>query len=437
MFIRTCIRPIVAALALAGFGVCGAQARTPNDIKILASICEKNPCGLDAPGRMTPDASGNFFGFTEEGGLYGEGTAFKLYREPGKTKWKFQTIYNFCSFANCQDGDIPESETPVIDAAGNMYGTTAVGGTHGKGIFFKLTPNWNGRQWKLTVLYNFCSKDNDCHDGGEPFGTLTYQGASSGALYDGVSPLYGTNEFAGPHGSGGAFSLTPRFGRWHEQVIYPFCFGNDCTDRVGFDLSVDNSGDLLGVRGGDFGSVFRLTPNPGSRFWTQTILYNFCQLSGCADGADPAGSVVQDASGNLYGIASEGGNTNCGAQAGCGVVYKIAPDNTETVLHAFCSRTKCRDGAFPIGSLTLDPSGALYGVAQGGGDDSGSSFGSGTVFKLTGTALRTLWTFCRTSGCPDGQFPSGGVATDASGDLFGITQAGGAEHDGTVYKLNQ
>ncbi len=55
-----------------------------------------------------------------------------------------------------------------MDSAGNMYGTASGGGTGGAGIFFKLSPNRNGKQWIITVLYNFCSKNSGCTDGGQP-----------------------------------------------------------------------------------------------------------------------------------------------------------------------------------------------------------------------------------------------------------------------------
>jgi uncharacterized repeat protein (TIGR03803 family) len=442
------IRLAIAVIALVGFGVCGsARAHRPKNIKVVESLCSDALCGNSVRARMAQDGAGNFFGFMESGGFYDRGAMFKLYREPGKSKWKFATIYNFCHLLDCRDGEDTESETPIVDTAGNLYGTTAFGGTYNAGTFFKLTPNWNGRQWKLTVLYNFCAKDSACHDGGQPIGSLTYQGASSGALYDGSSPLYGANEVGGAHGSGVVFSLTQRFGRWHEQQLYAFCSegGDSCTDgRIGRDFSLDSSGDLIGVGyranpDNVNGFVFKLAPNSGSRFWTQTILHNFCSLANCADGSGPAGGIVQDASGNLYGLTSYGGNTNCGHNGGCGVLYRIAPDNSESVLHAFCSRPLCRDGIFPTGGLLIDSSGILYGAALGGGHymSANDALGTGTIFKYAGSALDTLWTFCLSTGCPDGANPTTGLTRGPSGNLFGVTGSGGAHNFGTIYELNQ
>jgi uncharacterized repeat protein (TIGR03803 family) len=434
-------RNLIAGVIVFALAAGGAQAQ---NLKVLESLCTDFACksGYEAAGRMTMDANGDFFGFTTEGGTYGRGTAFKLYREPGKAKWKLQTIYNFCT--DCSLIGSTAFGPPVIDTAGNIYATSEGGGVNGQGAFFKLTPGSKGKLWNLTVLYSFCTKDNACHDGGQPIGDLTYQGAASGALYDGVSTLYGTNEFGGAHGAGVAFSLTPRFGRWREHVLYPFCSqgGKNCTDgRSGYSAALDAAGNVIGIgrRGSpDNGFIFKLTPNPGGRFWTQSTIYNFCSLANCADGAQPTATLALDASGNLYGMTYYGGNTNCGYSGGCGVIYKIAPDNSETVLHALCSSANCADGAFG-GYLLLDPSGTLRGVTQGGGHykNAQDTVGEGTVFELAASDLSTLWTFCLSTGCPDGSNPVLGLTSDSSGNLFGVTGSGGAANLGTIFELTQ
>ena len=150
------------------------------------------------------------------------------------------------------------------------------------------------------------------------------------------------------------------------------------------------------------------------------VLHSF---TGGNDGARPEFALLADSSGNLYGTTSQGGGTGC--TVGCGVIYKIAPDGTETILHAF---TGGSDGADPNGPLVSDASGNLYGTTGAYADGY-----SGTVFKVSpGGVLTTLHSFTKE---PDGVQPLGGVILDGSGNLYGTTYYGGTEGYGTVYRI--
>jgi uncharacterized repeat protein (TIGR03803 family) len=136
-----------------------------------------------------------------------------------------------------------------------------------------------------------------------------------------------------------------------------------------------------------------------------------------------------DQSGNLYGTTVAGGS-NCPASdyGGCGTVFKIAPDGTETVLYSFCpDNNRCNDGIYPHAGLIMDGTGNLYGTAEEGG-----LYGYGTVFKLArhGT-LTVLHSFAST----DGIFPYAGLIMDGAGNLYGTAVEGGQNNDGTVFKL--
>ena len=149
---------------------------------------------------------------------------------------------------------------------------------------------------------------------------------------------------------------------------------------------------------------------------TYTVLYSF---SG-PDGAQPFASLVQDTEGNLYGTTLSGGTYNNG------VVFKLSPDGTETVLHHFSGGA---DGGTPFAGLIQDSAGNLYGTAANGG-----ASGSGTVFEISATgAFTVLHSF---AGGADGIGPQGGLIQDSKGNLFGTTFAGGASNHGVVFELN-
>ncbi len=156
-------------------------------------------------------------------------------------------------------------------------------------------------------------------------------------------------------------------------------------------------------------------------------LYSFCSQDNCIDGANPLAALVMGASGNLYGTAS-GGGTNYD-----GVVFKLAPDGTETTLYSFCSQANCADGQYPAASLIVDSSGNLYGTTESGG-----GYGGGTVFELTPSGAETvLYSFCARRNCADGGYPVASLIMDSSGNLYGTTEYGGRENlnYGAVFKL--
>jgi uncharacterized repeat protein (TIGR03803 family) len=117
--------------------------------------------------------------------------------------------------------------------------------------------------------------------------------------------------------------------------------------------------------------VFALDPNSG----VETALYSFCSQQKCSDGSGPVASLV-DAKGTLYGTTFHGGSRGCEHQ-GCGTAFALDLDTgAETVLHSFCPRTNCPDGALPQAGL-IDVNGTLYGTTLFGGAN-----GGGTVFAL-------------------------------------------------------
>lgn len=304
-------------------------------------------------------------------------------------------------------------------------------------MVFRLSPVPGTRKWTYSVLYNFCSRDSGCSDGQFPASGLSYVGALSGVAYDGTSPLYGTTLDGGKNFFGTVFSLNPRTnGTWFVRTLYAFCAQTGCADG-GLPNAVvaDASGNLYGTArsnasGEFFGMAFKLVPGTRGCCWNETVLHAFCSQPACADGWQPLGATV-DAAGNLFGATLVGGTPGCGNNNGCGVAYKIAPDTTFTVLHAFCSLPNCKDGSGPVGNLLLDSSGNLYGLARADGMHDG-----GTAFELTsGGGFLVLHAFCRDIGCLEGRTPQGGLISDPLGNLYGVAAQGGDLDVGTAYRI--
>jgi len=194
---------------------------------------------------------------------------------------------------------------------------------------------------------------------------------------------------------------------------------------------VDSSGNVFSAteEGGSNGCgvVFELV-NHGGGIYTNTPLYNFTCLD---DGGYPYGGVVEDASGNLYGVASEYG------AYGAGVIYELVNEGGGTysyeVIYTFTGAT---DGNFPEGDLVWHD-GSLYGVTdEGGGGD--CEPGCGVVFRLTNTGSgwteTVLHTFSYFTG--DGYYPEAGLTFDSKGNIYGTTEGGGSYGSGIVYRLS-
>lgn len=408
-------------------------------VKIVHSFCALKDCKFGSgPGGLAQDSQGNLYGTTAgESGFRPE----IIYELVGRRKYQY--LYAFCPRNDCSTGQLPSGPL-VIDTAGNLYGVARLGGAQNRGTVFELSPDADHSQWSIKVLYNFCA-ENQCADGDDPYGGLTYKGASSGAPYDGVSPLYGTTTSGGA-GQGLAFQLTPGEQGWTETVIHTFCgSGGQCADGARPDsIFADTAGNLFGTAGAGGGSggglVFRLDAGT----WAETVLYSFCALKKCADGWAPQGLSL-DPSGVIYGTTAGGGRpcriANLQGYT-CGLIYQLVPNGNgwqENVLYAFCSQKDCKDGAVPITPLLTDPSGNLFGqtIYGGGNDVDPNAHGGGVVFELGATGFKVLHSFCSQGGsaCTDGMYPSGNLVMDASGYVFGTTGGGGADGSGEVFRL--
>lgn len=306
----------------------------------------------------------------------------------------------------------------TLDAAGNFYGTTSVGGDAGFGAVYRLAHA--GSSWNFYTIYTFQGFTEFSQDGGIPYARVTI--GPDGALY-GTTRIGGFGEGCREdHGCGTVYKLQPQFGGgWKETVIFKFGYFDGDHPSYG-DVVFDRAGNLYGttqVGGADLqGAVYKLSPGTGG--WTESVIYNF---SG-ADGSAPLSGPVFDAAGNLYGSTSAGGASNWG------VVYRLQPAGSGwagSVLHSF----QGVDGVTPTSSIVLDGGGDLFGVTQAGG-----STGGGTAFELTSAAqgvwnISTLIAF-KAAGT-QGSYRT--LARDACGNFYGTTTADGLYHQGSVFKL--
>jgi uncharacterized repeat protein (TIGR03803 family) len=397
---------------------------------VLYSFCQTDcPDGNLPVGRLLRDASGTLYGVSYYGGANSGGMVFSL--TPKNGAWQFQTLYAFCAVLDCTDGHNPDAGL-IADSQGNLYGTTENGGSLSGGDVFELIPNKHRTRWKLKVLYDFCPQSS-CLDGRSPNTPLTYQGAASGALYDGVSALYGATFIGGAYGDGAIFSLTPKGGarKWAEKILYSFCPNQGCADGElpSGGIALDGAGNLFAdtQSGGDanMGTVVELSP--AGHDWNETRLYSFCAAKDCKDGSAPSGSLLLDASGDVIGTVQTGGANNGGA------IFKLSPSGSayaQSLLYSFCQQQKCADGQKPRTGVAMDSAGDLIGTAAGGG----TKYTGGTVFNLKGS-LDVLYSFCTSFTCPDGKAPGDAPVEDGQGDLFGMTTGGGAYGDGAIYEV--
>jgi uncharacterized repeat protein (TIGR03803 family) len=225
----------------------------------------------------------------------------------------------------------------------------------------------------------------------------------------------------------GFLTIAPSlFAASKEKVLHSFN-GNDGATPAG-SLIFDAAGNLYGTTPGggafDGGTVFELTPGAGGT-WTETVLYNLGGGGGDAGGS--AAGLTFDAAGNLYG-------TGGGGAFDGGTVFELMPGEggtwTEKVLHSF--NVNDGDGAWPVAGLIFDAAGNLYGTTPSGG-----ALGRGTVFELTPGAGGT-WT--ETVLYNSGGVPQAGLIVDAAGNLYGTTSVGGTKacsNCGTVFELTK
>jgi uncharacterized repeat protein (TIGR03803 family) len=357
---------------------------------------------------LTVGQDGALYGAAYSGGANGLGTLFRI-----TTSGDFSVLHTFSaldSYGNNPDGAQPEGSL-TQGSDGLLYGTTQFGGANGNGTVFSISTGG-----AFTTLYSFSAISGTSvpsnADGAVPASGLV---AAAGGIF------YGTTTFGGANGGGTIFRisstgvLTP---------LYSFSPSTDGSVPVG-SLALDKNGDLYGTcyrSGANYsGTVFRY-----SHKGTFTLLHTFGPpYTANADGSQPYAGLVQGTDGRFYGAALGGGLHLSGT------LFGITRSGVFTTLHAF---TPSYDGNTPYDRLLLGTDGNLYGTASAGGASN-----TGTLFEILPSGLlTTIYSFSPTSPSSggankDGAAPYAGLAQSSIGWLYGVTTAGGAAADGTIF----
>ena len=309
-------------------------------------------------GGVTIGPNGALYGTTQQGGDEGDGTVYAL--RPPATFCRSVTCYwdetVLHSFTGAPDGALPEYVNLVFDQAGDIYGTTYVGGVGAYGIVFELTPSGGG--YTENIIQSF----------GYPAGG-SYPEA--GVVLDTAGNVYGTTQFGGTGTGlycmfycGTVFQLVPSSGGWTENVLVNFDVTNGYNPQA--NPIIDASGNLYGTAG----VVYKLAPSGGG--FTDSVIYTFNAV------CEEQSALAMDAAGNFFGVCDQGPGAD-----GDGWVYELTNcSETCTVinLHSFSGGS---DGASPLGTPVLDANGNLYGTAaQGAGTCHGN--GCGVVWEIAG-----------------------------------------------------
>jgi uncharacterized repeat protein (TIGR03803 family) len=353
----------------------------------------------------------------------------------GPASAQLTVLHNFSDAQSYVNGYSPEGRLLINDKTGSLFGVTDEGGDQvcdgylvsqeeygGCGGVFELSDNVHGVPKVFQRIHDFLPNN----DGAFPFTALTSD--TKGNLY-GTAPEGGDLTCAGDYGCGVVFEeIAPvDGGKWTQKILHTFTGTKGDGAFPGAALKLDPTSKVLyGTTcdgGPDFsGTVFSLTPKGNT--YTYAVIHDF---KGGSDGGCPQGQFAIDPSGNLYGTTALGGNN------GFGVVFELkqgAKTWTEVVLHDFAGSPT--DGNNPTFGLVFDGSGNLFGASRYGGAND-----DGAVFELSpnGPAWKEslLYSFMDSS---DGEEPTGDkLAIDSNGDLFGTTEYGGTNSDGTIFEL--
>jgi uncharacterized repeat protein (TIGR03803 family) len=319
-------------------------------------------------------------------------------------------LHNFMGQPDGQFGYAP----PIFDSLGNLYCTTSGGGSHGGGTVFKLTPNGSGG-WTETILYSIGGSSDSPS---EPWGGLTFDSAGN---------LYGTTYYGGENGYGTVFQLKPSNGHWFIKVLHSFNNNGEDGFYPQSGVVLDSAGNLYGTtsEGGaeNGGIVYELVLSSTGQY-RERILHGFANpVNQVGNSSQP---LTFDSAGNLYGVSMVGGKDDFG------VAFELTPQTGGSWKYKVLWGFGGVSGTYPKSNLLVDSAGNLYGTANSGDN------GFGTLYELSPTASgpwteKSLAAF-NTFGYAE--YPTGNIAFDAEGNIYGTSFDGGPGNVGTVWEAS-
>ncbi len=313
-------------------------ATTASNPTTLYVFCLKTgyPCydGANPYGGLTLASNGNFYGTTYYGGGVGNyGLVYEITSAGDQNP-----VY----FFDGTHGSEPNA-APFQAKDGNLYGSTTIGGSSNVGTLYEMT----------TAGADEVSVSFTGGNGEIPYAPLV-QGKNGN--------IYGTTSQA-TSGNGTVFAILPKTGfaklytfKGAAKGGKPYAGLIQATNGTFYGTTSTGGANLQG------GTVFSMTAAG-----KVTTIYSFCKKPNCTDGSTPTASLIQASDGNLYGTTAYGGTNETSCNGGCGTIFKITTAGTRTTLYNFCSQSGCTDGNQPAGGLVQATNGTFYGTTYYGG----------------------------------------------------------------------
>jgi uncharacterized repeat protein (TIGR03803 family) len=388
-------RVMLTAAAATFLAIAPLEAAMAQTYKVLYSFLG-GAQGYDPAGKPLLDGKGHIFGTTIFGGAAGEGLIFSL-----NAKSEFSILY---SFLGAPDGSAPLAGL-AEGSKDHLFGTASGGGTRGNGGLFEIGTDGN--------TYRF-----------EPMSPALGEHLYGGLVQGTAGSFFGLAGAGGAFGMGAVFSVSPT---GTIADFHSFAGGADGAGPGSGNLAEDASGNLYGTTEsggtGKYGVLFKLTPQGA-----ETILYTFRGKNFGGFCIQPNNSVALDSAGNIYGSTIDGSGPN----GGHGCVYKLSPEGQFTVLHYFTGNGGgTDDGAYPMRGVSLDAAGNIYGTTLLGGYDN-----LGTIYRIGPSGRYTLLHSFENGVDGVGQFVSE-LTIDPSGPVLGVNQGGGAFGYGNLFEITQ